>query len=66
MILTVEEVADRLSEGLPDWQREINLSWLWNVHDILQEGGIWGAPALDLVLRKKGMHFETIEELEDT
>ena len=64
MIYTVENVADSLSEGLPDWQREINLAWLWNVHDILQEGGLWGCPALNMVFIKRGPNFETIDELE--
>ena len=61
MKLTVEELADEISKGLPDWQREINLAWLWNLHDTLQEDGVWGSPGLGRVFQKKGKHFDEVE-----
>ena len=43
-ILTLDEMADVFSEGIPRWQREANYAWVERMHTTLKEGGILGVP----------------------
>lgn len=62
-VLSIQEVADSFSEGLPDWQRKINLDWLTSLTSLMSEGGIWGSPNLGTVYRKSGDGWVKVEEL---
>jgi hypothetical protein len=43
--MNLEEVADRISQGLPDYQRNANLEWLRMIHNQLKVGGTWMYPS---------------------
>jgi hypothetical protein len=60
--MTLEEIADEISEDLPAWQREINFAWLKQVHTTLNEGGVWGFPEQERIFVKKGEGFEEVIE----
>jgi hypothetical protein len=64
-VLSIKEVADSFSEGLPDWQRKINLDWLTSLTSLMSEGGIWGSPNLGKVYRKSGDGWVLMEDLSD-
>ena len=56
-LLSLEEVVDTFSQNIPDWQRQINLTWLTGVHNQLKENGVWGASDLGTIYRKVGDGF---------
>jgi hypothetical protein len=60
-VLSIEEVADSFSQDLPDWQKQINLAWLTNLHRLMKEGGVWGSPNLGTVYRKSGDGWILVE-----
>jgi len=62
-VLSIQEVADSFSEGLPEWQRKINLEWLTRLTSLMSEGGIWGSPNLGTVYRKCGDGWVLVEDL---
>ena len=62
-VLSIKDVADSFSEGLPNWQRETNLSWLKNLHAKLIEGGMWGSPNLGTIYQKRGDGWVLMEDL---
>lgn len=64
-VLSIQEVADSFSEGLPEWQRKINLEWLTRLTSLMSEGGIWGSPNLGTVYRKCGDGWVLVEDLSD-
>lgn len=55
--LTLEEVVDTFSNGLPDWQREENLRFITMIHRSLQEGGTWAHPDASRIWQKHGEGF---------
>ena len=55
--LTVAEVGEILSEGLPLELAVINTAWLMQIHAMLKDGGIWGWPDGDRVFQKNGDGF---------
>ena len=66
-IITIGELADEISKGLPSWQRNGNEVWLRNVHSMLKEGGVWGFPKQGRVFKRAGSGFvEITEELPST
>lgn len=62
MILTLEELADKISVGLPDWQRDANLQFLRSLHTSLKEDGVWMSPALGSIYTKAGDGFKLVAD----
>jgi hypothetical protein len=58
--MTLDETADFISVGLPGWQRDTNRAWLEDIHELLNDGGIWDCPALELLFQKIPEGFEII------
>jgi len=56
--MKIELVADEISQGLPDWQRNANLDWLRMIHGQLKLGGTWMYPAEESVWIKTEEGFE--------
>ena len=50
--MTLDETADFISPELPKWQRDANLAFLKQVHESLNDGGIWASPALEMIFEK--------------
>ena len=56
-VMTIEETAATFSEGLPEWQKQVNLDWLRGVHASLKDGCIWMSPALGTIYIKRDNGF---------
>jgi hypothetical protein len=66
--MTLDEVADRISQGLPDWQRDANLEWLREIHATLKTGGTWMYPNEGSIWEKTEEGFDCkadVEQLRD-
>ena len=61
--MTLEEVADSISVGIPKWQRDRNLEFLRDLHPLLHDGGTWVAPKLGRIYRKTEEGFDLVGEL---
>lgn len=58
--MTLDEVADFISQDLPRCQRDENRAWLDKVHDVLTIGGMWGSPAMAMVFTKTAEGFDLV------
>lgn len=56
--MKIELVADEISQGLPDWQRNANLDWLRMIHGQLKLGGTWMYPSEGSIWIKTEEGFE--------
>lgn len=56
-VMSIEATAETFSEGIPEWQKQANISWLRGIHATLKDGGVWGSPALGTVFTKRGDGF---------
>jgi hypothetical protein len=56
--VNLEETADFISEGLPEWQRNANLEFLEQIHNTVKVGGMWAYPAACLVFTVTEEGFE--------
>lgn len=59
-VLTIEEVVDSFSQGLPMEQRNANFDFVAQLHQRLKEGGIWMSPALGIMYKRVGDGFEIV------
>jgi hypothetical protein len=62
--MTIEEVVDTFSEGLPEWQKVINCWWLSSVWGSLKIGGHWAHPDTGKVWVKTPEGFEEVKSYE--
>ena len=56
--MTLNETADYISNGLPDWQRNANLNFLEHVHRSLKDDGVWVYKATGKVFVRTDDGFE--------
>lgn len=60
--LTIDDVVQQISAGLPSWQLEANRAWLISVHGMLKDDGVWYSPALDRKFKRDGEGFIEITQ----
>lgn len=58
--LTIEQLADHISKGLPGEQSEMNLMFLYQVHGLLKEGAVWIWPKGGEMWKKEGAGFRKV------
>jgi len=63
-ILTIDQVTNNLSEGLPDDQREANHEWVIKVYNQLNDNGVLGIPNTGQIFQKKRWGFVEIVPVE--
>lgn len=56
-VMTIEETVETFSEGLPEWQKQVNLDWLRKLHASLKDGGVWVSPELGTIYIKRDNGF---------
>lgn len=56
-VMTIEEVVETFSEGLPEWQKQVNLDWLRRLHASLKDEGVWMSPELGTIYIKRDNGF---------
>ena len=56
-ILTIQEVVNTFSEGLPPEQVEANFKWLEKIYMQLNDGGVLGIPSTGQLFEKKLFGF---------
>jgi hypothetical protein len=56
--MKLDDVLETFSEGLPEYQREINRQWLYDLHALLKPGGKWAYPAKGEIWTKTEEGFE--------
>jgi len=56
-VLSIEELAATFSSGLPEWQRQVNETWLRSLHTKLEEDGVWISDVLGTTYRRSGDGF---------
>ena len=59
-MITIDELADDISQGLPKWQRDANYRWLRNIHRVLKDRGTWIFPGQSRLFCKDGEGFREI------
>ncbi len=55
--MTIDNLVDDISLGLPLYQRAANHVFVTNLHHSLKDGGTWISPALRRIFRKEGEGF---------
>ncbi len=56
-VLTIEQVVDSFSQGLPMEQRNANFDFVSLTHHRLREGGVWMSPNLGTLYQREGDGF---------
>jgi len=59
--LTLEQMANMLSVGLPDDQWNANHEWVKEMHAIIKDGGTLGIPNTGQMFKKEGDGFVEIK-----
>ena len=63
--MTIAEVVDSFSAGLPDYQRDANYTFVAGLHERLNEGGVWMSPNLGTIYKRVGLGFELVADALD-
>jgi hypothetical protein len=63
--MTLDEVADYISAGLPRYQRNANREWLDKVYGTVSMGGAWVYLAAELMFIKTEEGFDLEEDILD-
>lgn len=50
------EIVDRYTPGLPEYQRQANISFIDTVWSTVKLGGVWGYPEAGVVFKKVEHH----------
>lgn len=58
--MTIDELADEISIGLPKYQRQANYEFLCQVHKALKGNGAWYYPEAMRMFKKEGEGFREI------